>query len=310
MNDTVDVLLATYNGSRYLSEQIESVLAQSHREIRLIIRDDGSKDYTVSIIQEFIKKDPKRVIFLPSDSNLGVRGNFSRLMEAASSPYIMFCDQDDVWLRTKVADTLDKMKEMESRYGSCPCLVHTDLSVADDSLNIISESFWDFTHLNPNCSRYLNRLLVQNVVTGCTVMMNQDLLKLARPIPQESGMHDWWAVLVAAAFGQVEFLKKATVLYRQHGQNTLGAKEFRNWHNIKLGLAKLIKGNRGTYYQQQAQIFLDRYHDLLSGYQKNMLLGYLRLGHCSWITSRYLVLKYQFFKNGFLRNFATFLLGK
>ena len=138
-NEPVDILMATYNGAPYISQQIASILDQSHGQIRLIIRDDGSTDETVKILENVDQHHASKITLLPHDRRLGIKGNFSRLMEHATSKYIMFADQDDVWEKRKVAETLEIMKELEaSGYSDRPLLVHTDLFVVDGNLNVLS----------------------------------------------------------------------------------------------------------------------------------------------------------------------------
>ncbi len=220
MND-VTILLATYNGEAFLEEQLESLFSQEGWSGKILARDDGSTDRTVEILQKF----PDRIEILPSSGNLGVVGNFSKLMENCNSPYMMFCDQDDVWKKDKIKVTYKAMKRLEQEQGSdIPLLVHTDLEVVDEELRLIAPSYWKYVKLSSNPT--FSKLLMQNSVTGCTVLMNQKLAEIAKPIPQEAFMHDWWIALVAKAFGKVDFLQQATVRYRQHMANEIGASSF------------------------------------------------------------------------------------
>ncbi len=164
-------------------------------------------------------------MIIPSEGqNLGACGNFSRLLEQADAPYVMFCDQDDVWLPDKIEITLAAMRELERQHGAeTPLLVHTDLMVVDERLNRLGKSLWLFQCTEPQRLTKLNRLLMQNFATGCTVMINRALRDLAVPVPAEALMYDWWLALVATAFGRVAAVEDPTVLYRQHGRNDTGA---------------------------------------------------------------------------------------
>lgn len=304
--DSIDILLAAYNGEKYIGRQIQSILDQTYQKFRIIVRDDGSKDKTLDIIQEFIQKNPSKIILTSSGSNLGAIGNFSALMAHSQANYIMFSDQDDVWLEDKVAKTFSKMKEMEKKYGKMPLLVHTDLKVADENLNLLDSSFWHYTKLYPKNSQVLNKILVQNVVTGCTMLFNRPLLELALPIPLDSIMHDWWIALTASAFGKIAYIESPTILYRQHGKNTLGAKKFSNWKNIKEGIDKVMRADKKRAHQ--AKLFLARFQSKLKLDQIKLLEAYQSLYNSSWFESRYLMFKHRFFKNGFLRNMAVFFL--
>ena len=308
-NEPVDILMATYNGAPYISQQIASILDQSHGQIRLIIRDDGSTDETVKILENLAQHHASKITLLPHDRRLGIKGNFSRLMEHATSKYIMFADQDDVWEKRKVAETLEIMKELEASGSSdSPLLVHTDLSVVDGNLTVLSPSFWKYTHMNILKGQTLNRLLMQNVVTGCATMINLPLLKLAYPIPEKAVMHDWWVALVASACGTMAALPESTIKYRQHGKNSLGAKKFMSLRYMKQGVGKLASNEPEKLFQ--ASELYRRYADQLTAQQREMLKAYLMLSQVSFLKKAVLIFKYRFFKMGLLRNLVSILFNK
>jgi glycosyltransferase involved in cell wall biosynthesis len=205
----IDILLATYNGEKYLSEQIESILNQTHEEWILRIRDDGSTDKTVEIISTYTSKYPDKIALIKdSEKNLGATLNFSRLMEKSDAEYIMFCDQDDIWMNNKIEITLAKMKELETEYSNTvPLMVFSDLTVVDEKLNEVEKSFWNFQKIEPNISKNLYEIMAQNVVTGCTMMFNNKALTLCKPIPTKDILHDHWVAVNVC----------------QHDSNELGA---------------------------------------------------------------------------------------
>lgn len=303
----VDILLATCDGEKFIGEQIESLLAQSYPNIRILIRDDASQDGTPDIIQKYVQDYPKKIHLYQSSIRQGVKENFSRLMDLSTAPYIMFSDQDDCWMPKKVEHTFCQMQAMERQYGEHPLLVHTDLVVVDEHLTVIHPSFWSYTHLHPQPEEKLNFLLSQNVVTGCAMMINRLSLELAKPIPDEAYMHDWWIALATSAFGKVGILKEPSLYYRQHDRNALGAKKFGSFENLKHNFQKLRK--KEVRKHQQAQVFFHRYHALFDPMQRKMLKAFLNLPRASWLKKRYDICKYRFFKQGFLRNVADFVLG-
>lgn len=227
-NPLIEILLASYNGELFIADQLESLAEQSYPFWKLIARDDGSSDKTPEYLNEFARKYPGKVqIVRDNKGSLGAAGNFAELLQYSSADYVAFCDQDDVWLEQKLMLSLKRMQELEGTHGkTTPLLVHTDLKVVDKDLTILSDSFWQHQNLNPHTGERWNRLLVQNVVTGCTTIINRALREAATPIPNAAIMHDWWLALVASLLGRVEFIGQPTVLYRQHGRNDTGAKKW------------------------------------------------------------------------------------
>ncbi|MBU0593617.1 MAG: glycosyltransferase family 2 protein [Gammaproteobacteria bacterium] len=307
----VDVLLAIYNGEFFLAQQIESILAQSYRQIRLIVRDDGSSDSSVAIVRSFAERYPEQVVLLEdTKGNLGSTGNFLQLLGFSVADYVMLSDQDDVWLPEKVAITLSAMKKCEVLHGkSMPILVHTDLTVANKDLSVVSQSFWKYQNIDPKLSG-INRLLVQNVVTGCTVMMNRSLMNLVRPVTDGIVEHDWWLALLAAAFGRIVHVDSPTLFYRQHGKNVLGAVRWDAWAACRKFLRrdtrKPFSGNLKKTRLQAAR-FLQMYGPQLPTEVALKISSYVSLEHLSFFARLVCIVRYRFYKNGIKRNAGMFL---
>jgi glycosyltransferase involved in cell wall biosynthesis len=315
MKQNVDILMAVYNNAEYIAAQLQSLIAQTYSHFRIIIRDDCSSDHSVSLIENFSQQYPEKIVLIRGTENLGARGNFAALMHHTTAHYIMFCDADDIWLPTKIEESLALMQKNEKIYGKeTPLLIHTDLSVVDKQLGILSNSFWDFSRINPRSANSLHRLLVHNVITGCTMLINKPLLQLAIPIPKEAIMHDWWIGLVASAFGHVDFLAKPTILYRQHGKNDIGAK---NWKSLSTywGFTKKtfqLDGRQELHHRllktiHQASQFSHRYEQQLECPKKQIIQKYVALGTAGAIKKRYIFLRHRFFKNTFAKNVGMFL---
>lgn len=226
--------MATYNGELYIEEQIQSILKQSYQNYQLIIHDDGSTDNTLNIIREYadIYKDKIKIIDDGIETG-GPRNNFFHLMGFVDTPYIMFCDQDDIWLPDKIKNAYDKCKEVESREPSgTPVLVFSDLIVTDESLNVISESLFKMQKTNPEYAKCMDKLAYRNCITGCTVLFNKNALLVSKPFSNDALMHDWWLGLkVLQNNGVIEDVESADILYRQHNNNSVGAKSF-TWKKI------------------------------------------------------------------------------
>ncbi len=217
------ILMGTYNGARYIREQIASIQAQTCSDWVLLVRDDDSGDNTVEIIEEMAQADDRIVLCRDHLGNLGVTANFGRLMSLAlerSEPWVAFADQDDVWLPEKLEVSLT---QLQASANGKPALLHTDLQVVDVNLRVVHPSFLAYQRLRHVAERQLETLLVHNFVTGCTVMINRELLNFAAPIPSEAILHDRWLAVCAATSGNLIFLPQAMVKYRQHGNNVRGA---------------------------------------------------------------------------------------
>jgi len=227
--EEVAILLATCDGERFLAGQIESILGQDYSDFRLLIRDDRSTDGTADVLRRYAQWDDRIVLLRDpgcGERRLGAKESFSRLMmEAARKEFAYAClaDQDDVWMRDKISRELELIEEMERRWPGRPLLVHSDLEVVGQGLEVIAPSFMRYQSIYHQEDALLNTLLVQNFVTGCTVLANRSLIVKATPVPSEALMHDWWLALCAAAGGHIGYLKEPTVKYRQHDGNTVGA---------------------------------------------------------------------------------------
>ena len=305
----ISILLATYNGEKFLQEQLNSILNQSYSNWHLYIHDDNSTDNTVKIIKEYVSKYPDHITFFDDDISFKSASlNFSYLMQKVSSDYLMFCDQDDVWKRDKIEVTLEKMKEAEKRYPQKPILVHTDLEVVDENLNTIDKSMMHYQGLNPYKKDFYH-FVVQNKITGCTVMINSALAKLAQPIDSEAIMHDWWIALVASAFGKIAYVPKSTILYRQHTANDTGAKAFDKAFILKQAKELFTSDEKDVWskYLIQARAFFKQYGDKLTPYHKEALEAFCKLDEMAWHKRVYILMKYRFLKQGLLRNIGLFL---
>jgi glycosyltransferase involved in cell wall biosynthesis len=302
----IDILLPTYNGERYLTRQVDSVLAQMDERCRLLVRDDGSSDGTRGLLRQIVDRHPDRVVLLDEDGRLGACGNVNRLLERSEADYVLLCDQDDAWLPGHLAKPIERMEAIERQRGAAtPILVHTDLTVADEELESICPSFWSYSKLDPVRGSRLNRLLLQNVVTGCVTTLNRAMVRLACPIPATAAMHDWWLALVASAFGHIEAISEPTTLYRQHGKNCVGASGY-TWAYVRRKLGEVVRGDALAKWrrttQRQAEGFQQRFADRLSPEQRAMVAAYVQLETAGPLRRRTQIFKYGFFKAGLVRN--------
>ena len=234
----IDILLSTYNGQAFLEELLSSLEKQSYGQWQLLVRDDGSEDRTIEILEGFRLKHPDKVHILKDEhQHLGPAKSFERLLQKSTADYMLFCDQDDVWKPEKMQLSLEKMRTLEKAHPGQPALVFSDLTVTDVKLNTIHHSFWDYTRVKPEYSKNSYKLLVNNPVVGCTVMINKAVKSLVLPLPEAAVMHDWWMALRVVQNGVIDFLPLSTILYRVHDNNAIGAQEI----NQKYYSARMLK---------------------------------------------------------------------
>ncbi|WP_313097155.1 glycosyltransferase family 2 protein [Empedobacter sp.] len=223
----VAILLSTYNGEKFLQEQLDSILNQTFNDWKLYIRDDGSLDNTLNILNEYYLKFPNKIEIINNSGeyNLGAAKSFIKLLQRVEANYYMFCDQDDYWLSNKIELMFNKMKVLEEKSNSIPILINSDLFVVDSKLNILNESFWKYTNLDPY-KISIEFLEVTNCVTGCATFFNKKARDIAIKDIEDIDiiMHDYWLpICIKGVNGLIYPIKDRTIYYRQHDNNVIGA---------------------------------------------------------------------------------------
>jgi glycosyltransferase involved in cell wall biosynthesis len=305
-NNCVRILVPTFNGAKYLPALLDSLLSQDHSDILITLSDDGSTDETLSIIESYANQAPERITHYRSGTHFGcAEQHFMHLLRAFSDdPYVMFCDQDDVWHTDKVRKTLVQMRKTEPD-PNIPTLVHTDLRVVDASLNVMNPSFCRHSGIDGN-RLALNQLLVQNVVTGCTVMINKALADLAnrKTAPDTMRMHDWWLALLASACGRIGYLNEATIDYRQHGSNSVGAKDVRSPAYLLKRLFSSPMRSGLRLAALQAGCFAELYGDLLTAEQRNLIEAFASTADMGLLARDRIYIRHNLLKSGFVRRIS------
>jgi len=310
----IEIILSTYNGETYIKEQLDSIIRSSFKNWHISVSDDCSTDSTCDILRDYVQKYQGKISLHINDSNMGSTANFlsslKRVAEETKNQdeqtYFMFCDQDDVWLKDKLYLTLKAMKRLERKIGTVkPSLIFTDAVLAGEDLSYINNSFYKAGHRNiRNLS--VSRLLIENRCIGCTVMMNRALVDMVGKDYENIRYHDWWVALIASAFGGIRFLRVPTLLYRQHAGNQVGQGGFASYVKSRMTDRQDIE-NRLNDTFAQAQAFYECYKGRL-GYKNAMVVNeFSKLPSRSFMMKRYLILRYRFFKSGFLRNLALLL---
>ncbi len=314
----ITIIMAVYNGQEYIREQLESLKDQTYADWRLIIRDDASSDKTAEIIKKFSDEVEQEVIFKVNEKPSGsAKNNFALLInDAKESDYVMFCDQDDVWKKDKIEITFNKMKQAEERYGrDFPLLVHGDVEVIDENGIIKAGSMFEMSHINADSK--MPQILIQNHVTGCTMMCNKKLMTGISGYASSKDiiMHDYLAALYAAVFGKIEVIKKPLLSYRQHSGNSVGAKN----NNNPLYLLKRLADGRKSYKKameisrNQVRFFVETYRERLATekYQKEyeLMRGYASLDSRSKLYRIMFYKKNHIWKNGTIRKIMQVIWG-
>lgn len=253
----IDILMATYNGEKYLREQIDSILEQSYTDFRLLISDDFSTDSTRDILNEYVEKDSRVIVFLQS-KNLGVVKNFEFLLQKVESEYFMFSDQDDIWQKDKVKKSIELMEKTDSD------LVYTNLEVVDQDLKIVHKSYWKLKGFEKKIKKYNNfeSLYLNNYITGCTMLVKSKWIDQVLPLPNKSKyiLHDYWIALIISRFGKMSYIEEPQVRYRQHIDNRIGSKrksdEISNFNEMR-DLFIDVKKDHFKILIQNADVFED-----------------------------------------------------
>jgi len=223
MNKKIDILMATYNGEKFLAQQIDSILNGTYSNFRLVICDDCSTDNTFQILKEYEERD-KRIFVYQNEKNLGYIKNFEKLLRLVENEYFMLADQDDVWYKTKIEESFKLLSEKKSD------LIFTDLEVVDENLKTLNNSFNTLMKYRNKILKTngYNSLYLYNVVTGCTILAKSKYLKDILPLPNNKNLiHDHYIPLVISLKGgNISYLDKPTIKYRQHTNNQVGTDRY------------------------------------------------------------------------------------
>ena len=261
-NKKIDILMATYNGEKYLVEQLDSIINQTYHNWNLLIRDDNSTDKTLEIIQNYHKKDKRIKILKDNKGNLGIVRNFEELLKSSESEFIMFSDQDDIWVENK----LDMYLKMIEKIKNKGFMIHSDAILFDkNKSNILKDTFISKKAINKG----LENVFFNYFVQGATILISKEIKNFILPFPKEVYLHDRYIHLISELFFERIFVNKALIYYRQHGDNQIGAK-----NTIRELLLKRYFDERD---RQLIKIIYNKYGSLLTEDKKKLIEEYFKI---------------------------------
>ena len=254
--------MATYNGEKYLVEQLDSIINQTYHNWNLLIRDDNSTDKTLEIIQNYHKKDKRIKILKDNKGNLGIVRNFEELLKSSESEFIMFSDQDDIWVENK----LDMYLKMIEKIKNKGFMIHSDAILFDkNKSNILKDTFISKKAINKG----LENVFFNYFVQGATILISKEIKNFILPFPKEVYLHDRYIHLISELFFERIFVNKALIYYRQHGDNQIGAK-----NTIRELLSKRYFDERD---RQLIKVIYNKYGSLLTEDKKKLIEEYFKI---------------------------------
>ncbi len=253
--ERIAILMATYNGRKFLGEQIDSILSQSSPLWHLYIHDDGSTDGTIELLNDYVARHPDQITVMDYPSQGGALPNFMSLLERVEADYYMFSDQDDVWHPTKVELSYQAMKQQEAIHGDKPIIVHSDVRVVDGNLNLLHPSYREYGHIYPDAVKDFKSCVI-NITLGCAMLFNRQARAVSLDRPWKHAlMHDGWVTTrTFAENGIVYAMPEALLEYRNHGDNTVGATDG----------SRFTIGYRISHFGQMLRLNMKQYRMLRS----------------------------------------------
>lgn len=228
------IALCTYNGAVYLKEQLESIASQTRLPDELVISDDQSTDDTLKLIQDFAAAAGFPVRLSVNKSNLGTAKNFEKAISLCRGDVIALSDQDDVWHSDKL-ESIERIFEAKPKLS----LVFSNAELVDETLRPFDETLFDLVHFNGEkqrlvkSGRALDVQLSENLVCGCTLAFRANLKELVLPISGDGPLvHDGWIMLLIAAVGEIDFINRPLLKYRQHSAQQSRLSKTGTWHDI------------------------------------------------------------------------------
>lgn len=258
--------MSTYNGEKYIGEQLDSIREQNYKDIKIFIRDDGSRDNTKKIIEEYNKKFPELFHDVLYEENCGAKKSFMKLIEKAplNYKYFAFSDQDDIWKNDKIKKAVESIEKIEE----FPTLYFSNYDIVDENLKYYRKGF-----INEKFAYTLQNAVIQTMGLGCTMVFNKKMMEIIRRKKINVDniiMHDYWLYLLGTVFGKIIYDENSTLYYRQHGRNVSGS-TLKIENKISNLLLRLNKNNSLEIYIKQIKEFYGNYYEFLGENEKKVI---------------------------------------
>lgn len=305
-NTQIIILMATYNGGKYLASQIESIINQTYKNWILLIRDDDSNDNTGLVISQYTSKfENIQQINYPGKKK-GALSNFTALynwMKKNMNPeYVMFCDQDDIWMPEKIERSVNYMHDLENSHGYSPLLIYSDLEFINEKGEDLN------TRINVLPKITFNQIIAQNYCFGCTMLLNKKLVDEIDEISEYADNHDHWIALVATSLGRACYLDGKVILYRQHSLNVTS-----QGNSLRLRIERYTKGLKTRVNNLSATLvmlnhFYQVYYVKLDLNKREILGAYLAAYGSGFINVVKTIIKYKILRKNYLQNIGFLIL--
>jgi glycosyltransferase involved in cell wall biosynthesis len=263
----------------------------------------------VEICQSYANRFPDKIeIAHDSSGNLGVVGNFERLLLTSSASYVMFSDQDDIWLPEKIELELREIQKLEGNYGATlPFALFTDALVVNSEIRPISNSLLRYINRQRSQEANLRRLCIEPNCYGCTMILNRALINRIKPFPAEVISHDWWCGMIAASLGKLIFVDCAPIKHRRHGSNQSATKES---SLLRYAREKPSLDRHRIWVRRvltQAEVFARQYEVPLRSSNRNLWNALIQIRRSFWMKRRWLLAMNGIKMTGWTRNLALWL---
>lgn len=288
MKNQVDILLSTYNGEKYIEALLDSIIKQNVDCYRLLVRDDGSRDNTVGIVEKWQQNHPERIELLKDDfGNLGVTNSMLELIKKSSAPYLIFCDQDDVWFPEKVRTLYQAIRYKEKGNSGKPVIIHCEAYTTDEDLNPLGNtkeySMQGYQSGRNKRQVSFGNLLLSNPVQGASMIFNRALVEELEPIRNirvKPGLiYDSLLTSVCSIRGNIYFLNRPLMYYRQHAKNVVGSRK-RYLHKMKQYTKKeqdeIKTANYLLVNYAKCDLLRRYYRDIMSQQQRDVLEHFMK----------------------------------